>query len=105
MEKILCAARAGALKAAGYLLHLLWSLLSLQTVLSGEVYTSMSFLIDMVNVSLELTNPQGKDGSLARFVVIDFFSFLLYLDCGCFVFFTVCVQEINEENQQRGYKR
>ncbi|XP_054856929.1 intermembrane lipid transfer protein VPS13D isoform X2 [Eublepharis macularius] len=39
----------------------------IHTVLSGEVYTCMSFLIDMVNVSLELTNPQGKDGSLARF--------------------------------------
>ncbi|NXU96664.1 VP13D protein, partial [Cettia cetti] len=39
------------------------------TVLSGEVYTSMSFLIDMVNVSLELMDPKGKDGcsSLARF--------------------------------------
>ncbi|XP_015283767.1 PREDICTED: vacuolar protein sorting-associated protein 13D [Gekko japonicus] len=39
----------------------------IHTVLSGEVYTCVSFLIDMVNVSLELTNPQGKDGSLARF--------------------------------------
>uniref|UniRef100_A0A803TT66 UBA domain-containing protein n=1 Tax=Anolis carolinensis TaxID=28377 RepID=A0A803TT66_ANOCA len=39
----------------------------IHTVLSGEVYTCMSFLIDMVNVSLELTNPQGKRGSLARF--------------------------------------
>ncbi|XP_066494000.1 intermembrane lipid transfer protein VPS13D [Tiliqua scincoides] len=39
----------------------------IHTVLSGDVYTSMSFLIDMVNVSLELTNPQGKEGSLARF--------------------------------------
>ncbi|XP_042334804.1 vacuolar protein sorting-associated protein 13D isoform X2 [Sceloporus undulatus] len=39
----------------------------IHTVLSGEVYTCMSFLIDMVNVSLELTNPQGKQGSLARF--------------------------------------
>ncbi|XP_061458181.1 intermembrane lipid transfer protein VPS13D isoform X3 [Rhineura floridana] len=39
----------------------------IHTVLSGEVYTCMSLLIDMVNVSLELTNPQGKDGSLARF--------------------------------------
>ncbi|XP_063001311.1 intermembrane lipid transfer protein VPS13D isoform X8 [Elgaria multicarinata webbii] len=39
----------------------------IHTVLSGEVYTCMSFLIDMVNVSLELTNPQGKHGSLARF--------------------------------------
>ncbi|XP_053136918.1 intermembrane lipid transfer protein VPS13D isoform X2 [Hemicordylus capensis] len=39
----------------------------IHTVLSGEVYTSVSFLIDMINVSLELTNPQGKDGSLARF--------------------------------------
>lgn len=40
-----------------------------QTVLSGEVYTSMSFLIDMVNVSLELMDPKGKDGcsSLARY--------------------------------------
>ncbi|KAM4646860.1 intermembrane lipid transfer protein VPS13D isoform 5-T7 [Amazona ochrocephala] len=41
----------------------------IHTVLSGEVYTSMSFLIDMVNVSLELIDPKGKDGcsSLARF--------------------------------------
>ncbi|XP_072833810.2 intermembrane lipid transfer protein VPS13D [Pogona vitticeps] len=39
----------------------------IHTVLSGEVYTCMSFLIDMVNVSLELTDPQGKHGSLARF--------------------------------------
>nr|XP_033778552.1 vacuolar protein sorting-associated protein 13D isoform X3 [Geotrypetes seraphini] len=42
----------------------------IHTVLSGEVYTSMSFLIDMMNVSLELTNAKGKDAvcsSLARF--------------------------------------
>ncbi|XP_039242295.1 vacuolar protein sorting-associated protein 13D [Pipra filicauda] len=41
----------------------------IHTVLSGEVYTSMSFLIDMVNVSLELMDPKGRDGhsSLARF--------------------------------------
>uniref|UniRef100_A0A8C8S437 Vacuolar protein sorting 13 homolog D n=1 Tax=Pelusios castaneus TaxID=367368 RepID=A0A8C8S437_9SAUR len=41
----------------------------IHTVLSGEVYTSTSFLIDMVNVSLELVDPKGKDGlsSLARF--------------------------------------
>ncbi|XP_065594229.1 intermembrane lipid transfer protein VPS13D isoform X3 [Cyrtonyx montezumae] len=41
----------------------------IHTVLSGEVYTSMSFLIDMVNVSLELMDPKGKDecSSLARF--------------------------------------
>ncbi|XP_019397092.1 PREDICTED: vacuolar protein sorting-associated protein 13D isoform X2 [Crocodylus porosus] len=41
----------------------------IHTVLSGEVYTSMTFLIDMVNVSLELMDPKGKDGrsSLARF--------------------------------------
>ncbi|XP_042810142.1 vacuolar protein sorting-associated protein 13D isoform X8 [Panthera leo] len=41
----------------------------LQTVLSGEVYTCMCFLIDMVNVSLELKDPKGKEsaGSLARF--------------------------------------
>ncbi|XP_007940863.1 vacuolar protein sorting-associated protein 13D [Orycteropus afer afer] len=39
------------------------------TVLSGEVYTCMCFLIDMVNVSLELKDPKGKEsaGSLARF--------------------------------------
>lgn len=36
-------------------------------MLSGEVYTSLSFLIDMVNVSLELTSPQAKQGSLARY--------------------------------------
>ncbi|NWH53859.1 VP13D protein, partial [Fregata magnificens] len=41
----------------------------IHTVLSGEVYTSMSFLVDMVNVSLELMDPKGKEGysSLARF--------------------------------------
>uniref|UniRef100_A0A8D0BUC4 Vacuolar protein sorting 13 homolog D n=1 Tax=Salvator merianae TaxID=96440 RepID=A0A8D0BUC4_SALMN len=39
----------------------------IHTVLSGEVYTCLSFLIDMVNVSLELTNPHKKDDSLARF--------------------------------------
>ncbi|ELW68630.1 Vacuolar protein sorting-associated protein 13D [Tupaia chinensis] len=40
-----------------------------KTVLSGEVYTCMCFLIDMVNVSLELKDPKGKEGagSLARF--------------------------------------
>lgn len=33
------------------------------------MYTSMSFLIDMVNVSLELMDPKGKDecSSLARY--------------------------------------
>lgn len=37
-------------------------------MLSGEVYTCMCFLIDMVNVSLELKDPKGKEGtgSLAR---------------------------------------
>ncbi|XP_007463251.1 PREDICTED: vacuolar protein sorting-associated protein 13D [Lipotes vexillifer] len=42
---------------------------SIHTVLSGEVYTCMCFLIDMVNVSLELKDPKGKEGagSLARF--------------------------------------
>ncbi|XP_057355730.1 intermembrane lipid transfer protein VPS13D isoform X8 [Manis pentadactyla] len=41
----------------------------IHTVLSGEVYTCMCFLIDMVNVSLELKEPKGKEGagSLARF--------------------------------------
>ncbi|XP_073089322.1 intermembrane lipid transfer protein VPS13D isoform X5 [Manis javanica] len=41
----------------------------IHTVLSGEVYTCMCFLIDMVNVSLELREPKGKEGagSLARF--------------------------------------
>uniref|UniRef100_A0A8C9DM70 Vacuolar protein sorting 13 homolog D n=1 Tax=Prolemur simus TaxID=1328070 RepID=A0A8C9DM70_PROSS len=41
----------------------------IHTVLSGEVYTCMCFLIDMVNVSLELKDPKGKEGagSLARF--------------------------------------
>ncbi|XP_029434245.1 vacuolar protein sorting-associated protein 13D isoform X2 [Rhinatrema bivittatum] len=42
----------------------------IHTVLSGEVYTSVSFLVDMMNVSLELTNAKGKDDvscSLARF--------------------------------------
>ncbi|XP_048963099.1 intermembrane lipid transfer protein VPS13D isoform X3 [Canis lupus dingo] len=41
----------------------------IHTILSGEVYTCMCFLIDMVNVSLELKDPKGKEspGSLARF--------------------------------------
>uniref|UniRef100_A0A8C3W7P5 Vacuolar protein sorting 13 homolog D n=1 Tax=Catagonus wagneri TaxID=51154 RepID=A0A8C3W7P5_9CETA len=41
----------------------------IHTVLSGEVYTCMCFLIDMVNVSLELKDPKAKEGagSLARF--------------------------------------
>ncbi|XP_053546399.1 intermembrane lipid transfer protein VPS13D isoform X2 [Bombina bombina] len=42
----------------------------IHTVLSGDVYTGVSFLIDMVNVSLELLEDKGKDGSynsLARF--------------------------------------
>uniref|UniRef100_A0A2I2YK25 Vacuolar protein sorting 13 homolog D n=1 Tax=Gorilla gorilla gorilla TaxID=9595 RepID=A0A2I2YK25_GORGO len=41
----------------------------IHTVLSGEVYTCMCFLIDMVNVSLELKDPKRKEGagSLARF--------------------------------------
>ncbi|XP_040317634.1 intermembrane lipid transfer protein VPS13D isoform X8 [Herpailurus yagouaroundi] len=41
----------------------------IHTVLSGEVYTCMCFLIDMVNVSLELKDLKGKEsaGSLARF--------------------------------------
>ncbi|XP_043916363.1 vacuolar protein sorting-associated protein 13D [Protopterus annectens] len=43
---------------------------SIQTVLGGEVYTGMSMLLDMVNVSLELINCEGQSGaysSLARF--------------------------------------
>ncbi|XP_048417069.2 intermembrane lipid transfer protein VPS13D isoform X1 [Stegostoma tigrinum] len=43
---------------------------SIHTVLSGEVYTNMSFLIDMMNVSLELLESKGKNmntNSLARF--------------------------------------
>ncbi|KAF6112214.1 vacuolar protein sorting 13-like protein D [Phyllostomus discolor] len=41
----------------------------IHTVLSGEVYTCVCFLVDMVNVSLELKDPKGKEGagSLARF--------------------------------------
>ncbi|XP_023601544.1 vacuolar protein sorting-associated protein 13D isoform X9 [Myotis lucifugus] len=41
----------------------------IHTVLSGEVYTCMCFLMDMVNVSLELKDPKGREGagSLARF--------------------------------------
>lgn len=37
-------------------------------MLSGEVYTCVCFLIDMVNVSLELKDSKGKEGtgSLAR---------------------------------------
>ncbi|XP_072334512.1 intermembrane lipid transfer protein VPS13D isoform X1 [Scyliorhinus torazame] len=43
---------------------------SIHTVLTGEVYTNMSFLIDMMNVSLELLESKGKNtssSSLARF--------------------------------------
>ncbi|XP_041061622.1 vacuolar protein sorting-associated protein 13D [Carcharodon carcharias] len=43
---------------------------SIHTVLTGEVYTNMSFLIDMMNVSLELLESKGKGtngSSLARF--------------------------------------
>ncbi|XP_069775082.1 intermembrane lipid transfer protein VPS13D isoform X2 [Narcine bancroftii] len=43
---------------------------SIHTVLTGEVYTNMSFLIDMMNVSLELLESKDKNtnsGSLARF--------------------------------------
>ncbi|XP_059807841.1 intermembrane lipid transfer protein VPS13D [Hypanus sabinus] len=43
---------------------------SIHTVLSGEVYTNISFLIDMMNVSLELLESKGKNTSstsLARF--------------------------------------
>ncbi|XP_040182653.1 vacuolar protein sorting-associated protein 13D [Rana temporaria] len=44
----------------------------IHTVLSGEVYTAVSFLIDMVNVSLELLEDreeeeEGEERSLARF--------------------------------------
>ncbi|XP_063292174.1 intermembrane lipid transfer protein VPS13D isoform X2 [Pelobates fuscus] len=40
----------------------------IHTVLSGEVYTGISFLIDMVNVSLELLEDKdGLSNSLARF--------------------------------------
>ncbi|XP_075461165.1 intermembrane lipid transfer protein VPS13D isoform X3 [Ascaphus truei] len=40
----------------------------IHTVLSGEVYTSVSLLIDMVNVSLELIEDKdGMNNSLARF--------------------------------------
>lgn len=44
-----------------------------QTVLSGDVYTSLSILVDMMNVSLELLdNPKAtgqKPCSLARLVL------------------------------------
>ena len=43
----------------------------LQTVLSGDVYTSLSFLVDMMNVSLELfdkPNASAQKCSLARWV-------------------------------------
>lgn len=48
---------------------MLSSIFLLQTVLSGEVYTGMCFLVDMVNVSLELKDPKGKESasSLARY--------------------------------------
>lgn len=53
----------------GAINHELTGLFFSQTVLSGEVYTCTCFLIDMVNVSLELKDPKGKEGagSLARY--------------------------------------
>jgi hypothetical protein len=42
-----------------------------QTVLSGDVYTTLSFLIDMMDVSLELVEKpkaSGQELSLARYV-------------------------------------
>ena len=49
-----------------------------QTVLSGDVYTSLSFLVDMMNVSLELLDSPKSTGhkqSLARCVT---FTFMLF---------------------------
>jgi len=43
----------------------------LQTVLSGDVFTSLSFLVDMMDVSLELLDspsPSEPQRSLARWV-------------------------------------
>lgn len=44
-----------------------------QTVLSGDVYTSLSVLVDMMNVSLELLDSPNATGqkpcSLARLVL------------------------------------
>lgn len=45
--------------------------MSLQTVLSGDVYTNLSFLVDMMDVSLELLDsptPTEHKRSLARFL-------------------------------------
>jgi len=44
----------------------------MQTVLSGDVYTSLSLLVDMKDVSLELLdNPKstGHNRSLARYII------------------------------------
>lgn len=52
-----------------------WCFVSAQTVLSGDVYTSLSFLVDMMDVSLELLDsptPTEHKRSLARLA----FSFL-----------------------------
>ncbi len=50
----------------------LWTdVVSLQTVLSGDVYTNLSFLVDMMDVSLELLDspkPTEQKRSLARFL-------------------------------------
>lgn len=48
-----------------------------QTVLSGDVYTTLSFLVDMVDVSLDLMDSQKSSQhkrSLARLVFTDFSS-------------------------------
>ncbi|XP_055514974.1 LOW QUALITY PROTEIN: intermembrane lipid transfer protein VPS13D [Leucoraja erinacea] len=45
---------------------------SIHTVLTGEVYTNMSFLIDMMNVSLELLGSKGKNASSSSLARFDF---------------------------------
>lgn len=45
---------------------------SFQTVLSGDVYTNFTFLVDMMDVSLELLDrwkPTEPSSSLARWVI------------------------------------
>lgn len=54
-----------------------WCCHSLQTVLSGDVYTNLSFLVDMMDVSLELMDrpkPTEPNQSLARWA----FAILFY---------------------------
>lgn len=48
---------------------------SFQTVLSGDVYTNFTFLVDMMDVSLELLDrrkPTEPSSSLARWALFFF---------------------------------